>query len=125
MHCRFEHAGLRVIELAGIGPGSHACMLLADLVADVVRIERPRRPDAPDSDMATAITDALNELAVLGSLTAEVVARVLAADAGPHTLVPRGARDYLSTHDVVLIECGDLATGADIDRPRAHRQRHP
>ncbi|MBC2642062.1 MULTISPECIES: CaiB/BaiF CoA-transferase family protein [unclassified Rhodococcus (in: high G+C Gram-positive bacteria)] len=32
--------GLRVIELAGIGPGPHACMLLTDLGADVVRVER-------------------------------------------------------------------------------------
>ncbi|WP_432970084.1 CaiB/BaiF CoA transferase family protein [Dactylosporangium sp. CA-233914] len=34
-------AGLRVVELAGIGPGPHACMVLADFGADVVRIERP------------------------------------------------------------------------------------
>jgi alpha-methylacyl-CoA racemase len=34
-------AGLRVIELAGIGPGPHAAMMLADLGADVVRVERP------------------------------------------------------------------------------------
>ncbi|MHB1710596.1 MAG: CaiB/BaiF CoA transferase family protein [Acidimicrobiales bacterium] len=34
-------ASLRVIELGGIGPGTHAAMLLADLGADVVRIERP------------------------------------------------------------------------------------
>lgn len=34
-------AGLRVVELAGIGPGPHACMMLADLGADIVRIERP------------------------------------------------------------------------------------
>ncbi|OOL33581.1 carnitine dehydratase [Rhodococcus rhodochrous] len=33
--------GLRVVELAGIGPSPHAAMLLADLGADVVRIERP------------------------------------------------------------------------------------
>ena len=33
--------GLRVVELGGIGPGPHAGMLLADLGADVVRIERP------------------------------------------------------------------------------------
>jgi alpha-methylacyl-CoA racemase len=32
--------GLRVIELASIGPGPMACMLLADLGADVVRIDR-------------------------------------------------------------------------------------
>ncbi len=33
-------SGLRVIELASIGPGPMACMLLADLGADVVRIDR-------------------------------------------------------------------------------------
>jgi alpha-methylacyl-CoA racemase len=33
--------GLRVIELASIGPGPHAGMILGDLGADVVRIERP------------------------------------------------------------------------------------
>jgi alpha-methylacyl-CoA racemase len=33
--------GIRVVELGGIGPGPHAAMLLADLGADVVRIERP------------------------------------------------------------------------------------
>ncbi|MFF3675373.1 CaiB/BaiF CoA transferase family protein [Streptomyces sp. NPDC002120] len=34
-------AGLRVVELAGIGPGPFAAMLLADLGADVVRVDRP------------------------------------------------------------------------------------
>ena len=34
-------AGVRVVELAGIGPGPFACMLLADLGADVVRVDRP------------------------------------------------------------------------------------
>jgi alpha-methylacyl-CoA racemase len=33
--------GIKVVEIAGIGPGPHACMLLADLGADVIRIERP------------------------------------------------------------------------------------
>jgi alpha-methylacyl-CoA racemase len=32
--------GVRVVELAGIGPGPHACMILADLGADVIRLER-------------------------------------------------------------------------------------
>lgn len=35
--------GLRVVELAGIGPGPHAAMILGDLGADVVRIDRPPR----------------------------------------------------------------------------------
>ena len=40
--------GLRVVELAGIGPGPHAAMILGDLGADVVRIERPgKNPGIP------------------------------------------------------------------------------
>ncbi|MEU6534833.1 CaiB/BaiF CoA-transferase family protein [Streptomyces sp. NPDC047000] len=34
-------AGVRVLELAGIGPGPFAAMLLGDLGADVVRVDRP------------------------------------------------------------------------------------
>ncbi|MFD3677632.1 CaiB/BaiF CoA transferase family protein [Streptomyces sp. NPDC058613] len=34
-------AGVRIVELAGIGPGPFAAMLLADLGADVVRVDRP------------------------------------------------------------------------------------
>jgi alpha-methylacyl-CoA racemase len=33
--------GLRVVELAGLGPVPHAAMVLGDLGADVVRVERP------------------------------------------------------------------------------------
>jgi len=33
-------AGVRVLELAGIGPGPYAAMLLADLGAEVVRVDR-------------------------------------------------------------------------------------
>lgn len=33
--------GLRVVELAGIGPGPFCAMMLADLGADVLRIDRP------------------------------------------------------------------------------------
>lgn len=36
-------AGLRVVEFAGIGPGPFACMLLSDMGADVVTIDRPTR----------------------------------------------------------------------------------
>lgn len=46
-------SGLRVVELASIGPGPHAAMLLADLGADVVRIDRPSggsKVGAPDDE---------------------------------------------------------------------------
>jgi len=33
--------GVRIVELAGLGPAPHACMVLADLGADVLRIDRP------------------------------------------------------------------------------------
>ncbi len=80
------------------------------------------------------------------------IARVVAAGAGPDTLAratydglpghpvllgrehwpgvlatatgDRGARDYLAGRDVLEVECGDLATGRDVDRPedlRRHR----
>ncbi|MEV0643128.1 CaiB/BaiF CoA-transferase family protein [Streptomyces sp. NPDC050619] len=43
--------GLRVIELAGIGPGPHAAMQLADLGAEVVRVERPGSPEDGDATL--------------------------------------------------------------------------
>ena len=33
-------AGVRIVELAGIGPGPYTCMLLADAGADVLRVDR-------------------------------------------------------------------------------------
>jgi alpha-methylacyl-CoA racemase len=34
-------AGVRIVEIAGIGPAPFCCMLLADLGADLIRIDRP------------------------------------------------------------------------------------
>ncbi len=44
-------AGLRVVELAGIGPGPHAALLLADLGADVVRVQRAGQISAHDHQL--------------------------------------------------------------------------
>ncbi|MGW6032722.1 CaiB/BaiF CoA transferase family protein [Gordonia terrae] len=33
--------GIRVVEIGGIGPGPHGAMMLGDLGADVIRVERP------------------------------------------------------------------------------------
>jgi CTP:molybdopterin cytidylyltransferase MocA len=79
----------------------------------------------------------------LPDLVPEVVARVIAAGPGPAALAratyagrpghpvllgrhhwsgvietavgDQGARAYLADHDVTLVECGDLATGRDVD----------
>ena len=86
---------------------------------------------------------ALVSLVDLPDVDAGVVARLVASATGPGDLaraaydgVPghpvligrdhwegvirtatgdRGARDYLAAHEVGLVECGDLATGADVD----------
>ena len=40
--------GLRVIEMVGLGPCPFAAMMLADMGADVIRVERRRDPGAPN-----------------------------------------------------------------------------
>ena len=40
-------AGVRVVELAGIGPGPFCGMLLADLGAEVIQVDRPGGPTTP------------------------------------------------------------------------------
>ncbi|MBI5090387.1 MAG: CoA transferase [Actinobacteria bacterium] len=49
--------GLRIIEIAGIGPGPFAAMLLADMGAEVIRVERAQAvrgpaPDTPHGDVS-------------------------------------------------------------------------
>ncbi|MFB7027872.1 MULTISPECIES: CaiB/BaiF CoA transferase family protein [unclassified Streptomyces] len=62
-------AGVRVVELAGIGPGPFAAMLLADLGADVVRVDRPGGPGL-GIDPARDLTNR-NKRSVLVDLKAE------------------------------------------------------
>ncbi|MFJ8025467.1 CaiB/BaiF CoA transferase family protein [Streptomyces sp. NPDC096311] len=39
--------GLRVLELAGLGPAPYTALLLAEMGADVVRVDRPGQPQDP------------------------------------------------------------------------------
>ncbi|EST38373.1 hypothetical protein N566_07815 [Streptomycetaceae bacterium MP113-05] len=69
-------AGVRVVELAGIGPGPFAAMLLADLGADVVRVDRPGGSALgvdPDADL----TNRNKRSVVLDLKTSEGAAAVL------------------------------------------------
>jgi alpha-methylacyl-CoA racemase len=65
--------GVGVIELAGIGPGPHAAMILGDLGADVVRIERP---SGTAIDVPQGRSDAMlrNRRSVAANLKTERVA---------------------------------------------------
>ncbi|HSL56822.1 MAG TPA: CaiB/BaiF CoA-transferase family protein [Acidimicrobiales bacterium] len=49
-------SGIRIIEIAGIGPGPFCAMMLADMGADVIRVDRAQAvrggdPDAPPADV--------------------------------------------------------------------------
>lgn len=81
---------------------------LPDVGPDVVRrlLERPDRPDV----LARATYDGKPGHPVL--LGRDHWAGVLEVSTGD-----RGARDYLASHPVTGVECRDLASGEDVDRP--------
>ncbi|MFG2332969.1 CaiB/BaiF CoA transferase family protein [Streptomyces sp. NPDC048604] len=79
-------SGVRVVELAGIGPGPFAAMLLADLGADVVRVDRPGGPGL-GIDPASDLTNR-NKRSVLVDLK---------ADGGPATVL-----DLVERADVLI-----------------------
>ncbi|MEV5091703.1 CaiB/BaiF CoA-transferase family protein [Streptomyces griseoincarnatus] len=68
--------GVRVVELAGIGPGPFAAMLLADLGADVVRVDRPGGPGL-GIDPARDITNRNKRSVVVDLKTSDGVKQVL------------------------------------------------
>ncbi|EPJ40143.1 putative Alpha-methylacyl-CoA racemase [Streptomyces afghaniensis 772] len=68
--------GVRVVELAGIGPGPFAAMLLADLGADVVRVDRPGGPGLA-IDQAYDVTNRNKRSVVVDLKSPDGPARVL------------------------------------------------
>ncbi len=56
-------SGLKVLELAGIGPSPYACMLLADLGAEILRLERGNS-EAPDDSHWDLLTRSRPSVAV-------------------------------------------------------------
>jgi CTP:molybdopterin cytidylyltransferase MocA len=81
---------------------------LPDVTAPVVR----RLLDLPDDEAVLARASYLGEPGhpvLIGRSHWSGVIETASGD--------RGARDYLASRAVTLVECGDLATGADVDRP--------
>ncbi|RLV47558.1 nucleotidyltransferase family protein [Nocardioides mangrovicus] len=91
--------------------GATRCLVtlvdLPDVGSDVVA-RLLAEPDQPDV-LARAAYDGVPGHPVL--LGREHWAGVLAISVGD-----RGARDYLRDHPPTLVECGDLATGVDVDQ---------
>ncbi|WP_345663075.1 CaiB/BaiF CoA-transferase family protein [Streptomyces venetus] len=79
-------AGVRVVELAGIGPGPFAAMLLADLGADVVRVDRPGGPGLA-IDPAYDVTNRNKRSVVVDLKSPDGPARVLELVARADVLV--------------------------------------
>ncbi|MDQ1007121.1 alpha-methylacyl-CoA racemase [Streptomyces sp. V4I23] len=124
-------AGVRVVELAGIGPGPFAAMLLADLGADVVRIDRPGGAGL-GIDPAYDLTNR-NKRSVLIDLKAEdgpgqVLALVERADVLIEGYRPGVAERLGVGPDVCLARNPRLVygrmTGWGQDGPLAHRAGH-
>lgn len=99
-------AGLRILEFVSIGPGPHCAMLLADLGAEVVRIDRPEgngwaNPIVDRGRHAVTIdlrTDGGRNLCLDAAGTADVVIEGLRPGVmerlglGPETMMERNPR---------------------------------
>ncbi len=100
------HAGLVALEVGDAVAAVIHLVDLPDVTADVVR--RVLAGGVRADSLSRATYDARPGHPVL-----------LGRDHWPAVLAEvdgdRGARDYLATHDVTAIECGDLAGGVDVD----------
>jgi crotonobetainyl-CoA:carnitine CoA-transferase CaiB-like acyl-CoA transferase len=66
-------AGFRIIELAGIGPGPMGAMLLGDMGADVIRVDRARPAAMDRSRSAHAVTTGPRSIAIISSIPRRAV----------------------------------------------------
>lgn len=82
---------------------------LPDVGEDVVRRLLAAGPVAPGSLARASYDGSPGHPVLLGRDHWTGVVDTAAGD--------RGARDYLATHRVLAVECADLATGRDLDRP--------
>jgi CTP:molybdopterin cytidylyltransferase MocA len=113
-----DHAGgmgssLRV-GLGALGPDVDAVVVmlvdLPDVPAAAIRRVVEAAGTYPNSALARATYHGTPGHPVL--IGADHIPGVLGAATGD-----RGARDYLATHPVLAVECGDLAGGMDVDAP--------
>lgn len=103
-------ASLRV-GLSALHPTSHEAALvsLVDLPdVDAAVVDRLRAVATGPDVLARAAYDGVPGHPVL--IGRDHWDGVIASATGD-----RGARDFLASHEVALVECGDLATGADVD----------
>jgi CTP:molybdopterin cytidylyltransferase MocA len=105
----------------GLGASLRAGLAAADRGADALLVTLVDLPDVT--------VDVVRRVVGAGNATADLVRATYAGRSGHPVLIGRdhwtavaqsatgdkGARDYLAAHDVTMVECGDLATGRDVD----------
>ncbi|MBM3104213.1 CoA transferase [Pseudomonas sp. V1] len=57
-------AGLKVVEMAGLGPAPFCAMMLADMGAEVIRIEKPVKAEAVDNSRVQVLNRGRRSLAI-------------------------------------------------------------
>jgi alpha-methylacyl-CoA racemase len=98
-------AGTRIVEFAGIGPGPFACMLLGDMGAEIVRIERPGSPVADPRDYVGRSRSAIVQLDLKDVAgTRQALELVAAADAIVEGFRP-GVMERLGLGPDVAMNC--------------------
>jgi alpha-methylacyl-CoA racemase len=121
-------AGLRVLEFAGLGPVPHAGMILADLGAHVLRVERPGAvPAAPpgpvDRGRTAVVLDLGSPAGVSAALRLTGAADVLVEGFRPGVLERLGlGPDVCLAHNPRLVYA--RMTGWGQDGPLAPRAGH-
>ena len=103
------------------GMGASLRAGLAGLDAEAVLVSLVDLPDL-DAEVVRRVLGAGADAATLRRATYDgtpghpvLIGRDHWAGVSETALGDRGARDYLAARDVVTVECGDLATGADVD----------
>lgn len=99
-------AGLEALVLDGVDAALVTLVDLPDLVPEVVaRVAAVA--DGPSSLARACFTDTPGHPVLIGREHWPAVCKEAVGD--------RGARDYLDRAAPLLVECGDLATGVDVD----------
>ncbi|MEZ0577470.1 NTP transferase domain-containing protein [Nocardioides sp. MH1] len=108
-----QHASLRAGLAAAADRGAQAAVVLLvdlpDVGAEVVRRVLAAAGDAADALARASYDGKPGHPVVIGGAHFAAVLADLRPD--------EGASRYLRAHAPVLVECGDLATGADVDTP--------
>ena len=117
---------LRVVELAGIGPGPHAAMILGDLGADVVRIKRHAQfptPDAWHAVAAPVVVDLKSDAghALVLDLVGQADVLIEGYRPGVAQRLGLGPQDCAQVNDRLVYA---RMTGWGQDGPRSHRAGH-